>query len=87
MQELSATMSQQYTQFDDVCDVKCISSGLTELGEILTFREHEFISLTIRRSVKMRLNWNERAELYIGSMAGLEFQSVGPQQHTYRTHR
>ena len=77
----------QHSHFEDVCDVKCISSGLTEVGEILTFREKEFISLTIKRSVKLRLNWNERAELYIGNMAGLEFQSDGPREHTYRSHR
>ncbi len=77
----------QYTQFDDVCDVTCISNDVTELGEILTFREEEFISLTIRRSVKLRLNWNEKAKVYIGSMAGLEFQSNGPSAYTYRSHR
>lgn len=77
----------QYTQFDDVCDVTCISSDLTEKGEILTFREKEFISLTIRRAIKLRLNWNEKAGVYIGSMAGLEFQSDGPNAYTYRTHR
>ncbi len=77
----------QHTQFDDVCDVTCISSGLTEKGEILSFREEEFISLTIRRSVKLRLNWNENAGIYVGSMAGLEFQSDGPNAYTYRSHR
>jgi len=77
----------QHTQFEDVCEVTCISNGLTETGEILTFRDKEFISLTIRRSVKLRLNWNEKAELYIGSMAGLEFQSEGPNVYTYRSSR
>lgn len=77
----------RYTQFDDVCIVTCISSDLSEKGEILSFREKEFISLTIRRSVKLRLNWNKQAEVYIGSMAGLEFQSDGPDVYTYRTSR
>lgn len=77
----------QHTQFDDVCVVTCISNGLSEKGEILTFREEEFISLTIRRSVKLRLNWNDKAKVYIGSMAGLEFQSDGPDAYTYRSSR
>lgn len=80
-------MNKQYTQFDDVCDVTCISSGTTEVGEILHFREEEFISLTIRRSIKLRLNWQKNVGLYIGNMAGLEFQSDGPNAYTYRTHR
>ena len=77
----------RYTQFDDVCDVTCISSDLTEQGEILTFREKELTSLTIRRAIKLRLKWNENAGVYIGSMAGLEFQSDGPNAYTYRSHR
>lgn len=80
-------MSKQHTQFDDVCVVTCISSGLSEKGEILTFREEEFISLTIRRAVKMRLNWNPKASVYIGTAAGLEFQSEGPGAYTYRSSR
>ena len=77
----------QHTQFEDTCEVTCINNGLTEVGEILTFREENFISLTIRRSVKLRLNWNETAGLYIGSMAGLEFQTEGPNAYTYRSSR
>ena len=80
-------MSNQQTRFDDVCDVEYIKTGQVELGEILTFREKEFISLTIRRAVKIRLNWNERAGLYIGSVQGMEFQSAGPNVYTYRSTR
>lgn len=75
------------TEYDDTCDVTCISNGATELGEILAFRDKDFISLTIRRSVKLRLNWDEAVNVYIGRMAGLEFQSNGPIIHTYKTNR
>ena len=74
-------------RFDDVCDVENIANGHVELGEILTFREKEYISLTIKRSVKLNLRWNEKAELYIGAMAGMEFQSEGPVAYTYRSTR
>ena len=77
----------QQTRFDDVCEVKNIKTGLTVTGEILTFREKEFITLTINRAVKLRLNWNERAKVYVGSMAGMEFESRGPRAYTYRTSR
>jgi len=77
----------QHVQFDDVCDVTCISNDKTELGEILEFREKQYISLTIRRSVKLNLRWNESVELYIGNMAGLEFQSEGPSAYSYRSSR
>ncbi len=77
----------QQTRFEDTCEVENIKTGQTVLGEILTFREEEFISLTINRAVKLRLNWNERAGVYVGSMAGMEFQSDGPRAYTYRTGR
>ena len=77
----------QQTRFEDVCEVENIKTGQTVTGEILSFREEEFISLTINRAVKLRLNWNERAGLYIGAMAGMEFQSEGPRAYTYRTGR
>ena len=75
------------TRFEDTCEVENIKTGQTVLGEILSFREEEFISLTIDRAVKLRLNWNERAGLYVGAMAGMEFQSEGPRAYTYRTGR
>ena len=74
-------------RFDDVCDVENIKTGQTVQGEILSFREGEYISLTINRSVKMNLRWNEHAEVYVGAMAGMEFQSEGPRAYTYRTGR
>lgn len=75
------------TEFDDTCEVTCISNDVAELGEILSFREKEFISLTIRRSVKLRLNWDDAVGVYIGRMAGLEFQSDGPTARRYRIGR
>ena len=75
------------TRFDDVCEVENIKTGQTVTGEILSFREKEYISLTINRAVKLNLRWNEHAELYVGAMAGMEFQSEGPRAYTYRTGR
>jgi len=45
------------------------------------------IIATIHRSAKVTLRWKEHAEVYIGSLDGVEFLSPGPKSHTYRTHR
>ncbi len=80
-------MTVRETRFEDTCEITGIKNGISVLGEILTFQEKDIIIATIHRSAKVTLRWKEHAELYIGSLAGVEFQSPGPKSHTYRTHR
>jgi hypothetical protein len=75
------------TRFDDTCEITGIKNGISVVGEILKFREKELIIATIERSAKVTLHWEDRAQLYVGSLGGVEFQSTGPKSHTYRTHR
>ena len=80
-------MSGRQTRFEDTCEITGIMNDISVLGEILTFKEKDIIIATIKRSAKVTLRWDPRAELYIGSLGGVEFQSTGPKSHTYRTHR
>lgn len=80
-------MAHSETRFEDTCEITGIKNNISVVGEILTFRENEKIIATIQRSAKVTLNWDERAQLYIGSLGGVEFQSPGPKSQTYRTHR
>ena len=64
-----------------------IKNDISVNAEILTFRKNKVIIATIERSAKVTLHWDERADLYIGSLGGVEFQSEGPKSHTYRTSR
>ena len=80
-------MAGRVTQFEDTCEITGIKNDITVLGEILTFKEKDIIVATINRSAKVTLRWKEHAQLYIGSLGGVEFQSAGPKSHTYRTHR
>ncbi len=75
------------TRFEDTCEIMGIKNEISVIGEILTFREKQIIIATIERSARVTLHWNDRAELYIGSLGGVEFQSAGPKSHTYRRHR
>ena len=75
------------TRFEDTCEITGIENGITVVGEILTFREKTIIIASINRSAKVTLNWNANAELYVGALGGVEFQSPGPKSHTYRTQR
>lgn len=80
-------MAGRETRFEDTCEITGIKNDISVLGEILTFRDRDIIIATINRSAKVTLRWNEHAELYVGSLGGVEFQSSGPKSQTYRTHR
>ncbi len=75
------------TRFEDTCEITGIKNDISVLGEILTFREKNIIIATIERSARVTLRWNEHAELYVGSLGGVEFQSSGPKSHTYQRRR
>ncbi len=80
-------MTVRETRFEDTCEITGIKNRISVMGEILTFKEKDIIIATIHRSAKVTLRWKENAELYIGSLGGVEFESPGPKAYTYRTHR
>ena len=80
-------MSGSHIRFEDTCEIIGIKNDISVPAEILTFREKDVIIATINRSAKVTLHWKDIAELYIGSMGGVEFSSVGPKSTSYRTHR
>ena len=75
------------TRFEDTCEITGIKNDISVVGEILTVRERDIIIAAVERSARVTLHWNDRIELYIGSLGGVEFQSLGPKSHTYRTRR
>lgn len=75
------------SEFQDTCQVTNIKTRKSVLGEILSFKPREFIVLTIGRSVKLRLTWEQGPGVYIGRKAGMEFQSDGPEERKYRVGR
>ncbi len=80
-------MAGRETRFEDTCEITGIKNDISVLGEILTFKEKDIIIATIHRSAKVTLRWKKHAELYIGSLGGVEVLSPGQQSHTYQTHR
>jgi hypothetical protein len=80
-------MAARETRFEDTCEITGIKNDISVMGEILTFKEKDIIIATIHRSARVTLRWKEHAELYVGSLGGVEFQSAGPKSYTYRTHR
>jgi hypothetical protein len=80
-------MTEHLTRFDDTCKISGVKNDISVVGEILTFRKNDLIIATIERSAKVTLRWDDRVQLYVGSLGGVEFQSTGPESHSYRTSR
>ena len=79
-------MVRRQLRFDDTCEIVGIKNDVSVTAEILKFREKDIIIATIKRSAKVTLRWNEHAQLYIGSLGGVEFRSLGPKLHVHRTY-
>ncbi|MDX1563004.1 MAG: hypothetical protein R3305_08755 [Gammaproteobacteria bacterium] len=80
-------MSKHQTRFEDTCEITGIKNDISVVGEIINFRDKDVIVATIQRSAKVTLRWDERVNLYVGSLGGVEFESTGPKSRTFRTHR
>ena len=76
-------MVRRQVRFEDTCEIVGIKNDIPVTGEILEFREKNIIIATIQRSAKVTLRWNERVQLYVGSLGGVEFRSVGPKSRVH----
>ena len=68
------------THFDDKCMIECTNNDRKVEAEVMAFKEHDFLSVSIQRSIKVNMRYNERKGVYIGNQSGLEFITEGPQK-------
>lgn len=68
------------THFDDKCMIECTNNDRKVEAEVMAFKEHDFLSVSIQRSIKINMQYNERKGVYIGNQSGLEFITEGPQK-------
>jgi len=71
----------------DTCEIHNTDRDRTMKVEILDFRPQNKLVVSIERSVKVTLTYDEFHKVYIGSMAGMEFTSSGPQEFETRGSR
>jgi hypothetical protein len=64
--------------FDDVVIIECLDNGKKVEGEVMSFKEGNFLTVSIQRSFKLNMQYDSRKSLYIGTQAGLEFVTEGP---------
>ena len=61
---------------DETCEVICEDNGRKMVGDIIAFKESQYLTVAIDKKLKLELKWNRR--IYEGSMGKLSFTSEGP---------
>ena len=69
------------TYFDDKCIIECTQNDRKVEAEVMSFKEGDFLSVSIQRFIKINMQYNERKGVYIGNQGGLEFITDGPQKY------
>ena len=67
-------------EYADTCEIYNTDRDKTMTVEVLDFFPQKKLVVSVQRSVKVTLTYNEYHKVYIGSMAGMEFTSTGPQE-------
>jgi hypothetical protein len=67
-------------EYADTCVIHNTDRGKNMTVEILDFRPENKLVVSVERSVKVTLEYNKYHKVYIGSMAGMEFTSNGPDE-------
>jgi len=64
--------------FDSTCWVHNTDNGKDVIADILDFYPGKHLIISIEKVAKVTLKYNSMQDCYIGSSAGLEFISSGP---------
>ena len=62
---------------DDYCTVINSNNGVEIDAYVSEYSSGKYLTVIIN-GVKLRLQWNVKRNLFIGNMAGLDFESLGP---------
>lgn len=62
----------------DTCQLQCVDNDRSIVADVLSFKEGKYLSVSVMRSVKLEMKYNERTLIYEGNMGGLTFTTAGP---------
>lgn len=75
------------TTYDDKCKIHNTDHDKTVEVDILDFVPQKKLIVSVQKSVKLTLAWDDKHHIYVGSMGGMEFTSEGPQGYTVKEGR
>ena len=59
--------------------VTCSDNGKSTVAEVLSFNPKKRLIVSLERSIKMEMIFDDRRQLYMSKQSGLEFASSGPE--------
>lgn len=71
--------------YSDVCKLRNTNNGIEVDAEIIEFKPGKILVVSLNKSIKLTLKHN--GKIYVGTMAGVEFTSSGPQEKMTYTGR
>jgi len=76
------------TTYADTCVLHNTDKGQDVEAEIINFSPRHSITVSINRQIKVTLLYRPQKDIYVGSMAGYEFTTTGPEETiTYQGRR
>lgn len=70
------------TTYSDTVTLHNTDKGQDVEAEVLEFKPNHFLTVSIQRQIKVKLQYVASKNVYIGSMAGFEFTTKGPKEET-----
>lgn len=65
---------------DDRCTITNVNNDTNVIADIMEYREGKYLTVVVM-GAKIRLQWNEKHKKFMGSVAGMEFESLGPRYY------
>lgn len=60
----------------DTCEIICEDNGRKMVADILSFKDRQYLTVSIEKELKLELRWNNR--IYEGRLGRMSFVSEGP---------
>lgn len=58
------------------CEILCEDNGRKMVADILSFKEHQYLTVSLEKQLKLEMKWN--GNIYEGNMGRMSFTSEGP---------
>lgn len=60
----------------DTCEVICEDNGKKMVADMLSYKEHQFLTVSLEKQLKLEMRWN--GNIYEGRLGRMSFVSQGP---------
>jgi hypothetical protein len=74
-------------KYAETCKVTCVDNNQTVDADILDFKPQNLLSVSLQKSIKIVLRYNNKNDEYQGEMYGRTFVTKGPKETYIRTNR